>query len=185
MEPENDISCRSPGRISFFSIPIAPGIVRIPTPNGEILESDPVGYRMVFTTLQGDTVRIVEYQTPDIQVSDAEWEEQEEDWRRFNAERSGQSCDTHLTRPARKRMVGEILFDDQGRIWVERVHLNSSSEERFDVFSPAGELLGKVVTPTRAESTRPFIRDTRLHLVTADTLDVQSVRVLRFSASAG
>ncbi len=181
MEPENSVTCRSPARISVFSVPFRPGIVRIPTPNGEILESDPVGYRIVFTTLQGDTARIVEYQTPDIQVSDSDWDEQEEEWRRFRAERPGGACDSRPTRPARKRLIDDVVFDDQGRTWIERVQLDSSDEERFDVFNPEGELLGMVVTPTRAWSARPFIRGDRIYLVTADSLDVQSVHVLQFS----
>lgn len=181
MEPRNVVICRSSAWLDGFSVPFGPGITRTPTPSGEILESDPVGYRMVFTSPQGDTTRIVEYQTPDIQVSDSDWEEQEEEWRRFRAERQGGTCDGHLTRPARKRLVGDVLFDDIGRIWVRRIQPKSSSKERLDVFSPEGELLGSVVTSRRFSGGRPFIRDDRIYFVTADTFDVQTVHAFRFS----
>ena len=183
MEPRNVVVCRSSAWLSGFSVPFGPGITRIPTPSGEILESDPVGYRMVFTSPQGDTSRIVEYQTPDVLVSDSDWQEQEEEWRRFRADYPGGTCDGHLTRPARKRLVGDVLFDDIGRIWVRRIQLKSSSKERLDVFSPEGELLGSVVTPGRFSGGRPFIRDDRIYFVTADTLDVQTVHAFRFSIS--
>jgi hypothetical protein len=185
MEPSNTVVCRSPQRISGLTVPFAPKTVRIPTPRREILESDPVGYRMVFTTFEGDTTHVVEYQTPDTLVSDLEWQEQEEEWGRFRADGPGLVCDGRLTRPARKRLIDDVVFDDQGRIWIERVQLDSSDEERFDVFSPDGELLGMVVTPTRARSARPFVRGDRIYLVTADSLDVQSVHVLQFSPEAG
>ena len=156
--------------------------MRIPGPNGEILESDPVGYRMVFTSTLGDTLRVVEYGSSDIPVTDDDWEGQLDRWRAFTDEYPGGSCGP-IIRPERKRLIHNVFYADLGRLWVERVQMESSSQERFDIFEYDGKLVGKVVTPERTWEAPPFIRGDKVYLVTLDSLDVPFVHVLRFKES--
>lgn len=142
-----------------------------------------MGYRIVFTSVTGDTVRIVEYDSSDIPLRDIEWREQMDRWREFQDAYPGGSCGGRLVRPQRKRLTDEIMFDEAGRMWVERVQSDASAVERFDVFSPGGALIGSVITPRRTWTARPFFRGNTIYLVTADSLDIPRVQALRFSAS--
>jgi len=184
-EPENSFDCEfSDGSVWTFSIPFGPKIVRAPAPEGHVVESDPVGYRITVFDLQSDTVRIIEYVTPETEVTDWEWGAQEERWREFRQEHPGGSCPSP-ERPNRKRLIEDVFFDNLGRMWVERVPIQSEAESRFDVFSPGGELLGWLSAPRRVATVPAFVRGGKLYLVTADSLDVHAVNVYRIVDSVG
>ena len=62
--------------------------------------------------------------------------------------------------------------------WVEHRADTDSRETRFDVFAPSGELLAYVRTPLPS-SAAPYFRGDRIYLVSADSLDIQTVWALR------
>jgi hypothetical protein len=179
-EPENDVECRGDGIIAFYTPPFAPGAVRSPVSGGLVVESEPVGYRLFVLDAAGDTVRILERVTDDIFVDDLEWSAAVEEFESWRGQYRELSCSQNgLERPYRAKMVDGIYPDVSGRIWVELWVSYDSPVSVFDVFSAEGALLGTVRTPRRTSRSTPLFAGDRLYVVSADSLEVETVWGLR------
>lgn len=171
------VTCTSPGRIGSFSIPFASRPYAVRAAEGRTLVGVTGVYRLALLGARGDTLRVLERDTPAVPVTDAEWREAEAGWARFQEDNRGGECDARsITRPASKPAFRGVAWDDRGRLWVEAV---APAGFRFDVFDSTGALVGEVPAPSRDASVPLAIRGGRLFWVAADSLGVQTVRVAR------
>ena len=163
------------GGISFFSNPYAIRPRPVPAPDDRIAIVPGPEYRIALIASAGDTARIVEKRYDAVPISDAEWDDATAEYRDWMAKAPGAKCDpVEFTRPASKPAVREIFHDDAGRMWVEAT---ASEGFTFDVFDRDGRQIGSVPSPGRHRAVPPYIRGDRIYMVTADSLDVQSIRV--------
>lgn len=164
---------RSDGGISFFPVPFAPKFVYAFAPGGERAVAPAGDYRIAFLSVAGDTVRVVERAYTPVRVGDAEWEEAVRPYRDLREKVLGARCEGDMARPTRKSAIRHLLFDGEGRMWVEATTPRGFA---WEVFDREGRLLGGLPAPPRRERTPPYVRGGRLYLVVADSLDVQYVR---------
>jgi hypothetical protein len=162
----------------------APRQLRVPAPDMQWADVWTADYRIVFLTPAGDTVRIVERDVRRRAVTDSAWQAETAAFDAFLAEHPDAACDRRtLPRPDAMTLVRAVFFDDDGRMWVERL---SDAGTTLDVFDTGGRLLGLVGVPDRFERVVPHVLGDRLHMVVADSLGVQAVRVYRvIGMSAG
>ncbi|HYW07627.1 MAG TPA: 6-bladed beta-propeller, partial [Longimicrobium sp.] len=78
--------------------------------------------------------------------------------------------------PDHQPALNRFFFDDTGNLWVNAV-LGRSEPRGHDVFDPSGTYLGRVKMPVRAAI--KTIQGDRVAAVATDSLDVQSVVLLR------
>jgi len=179
--PANDrshIVCRRPGEISFFDIPYAPTFRQHPAPGNRIAVVWTAEYRIAFLSAEGDTVRIVERTHTPVPLSAVEWHAVSEAFRSFRDERPGASCEPRSpSKPDVKPPVKDLLFDVQGRMWVE---VTSAGGDRWEIFDPEGALLFSLPAFRRSDDLAPFLGRRHLAYVTADSLGVQRVHVSQF-----
>jgi sugar lactone lactonase YvrE len=171
------IVCPHPtgGGISFFSNPYAIRPRPVPAPDDRAAVVAGSDYRIALITSAGDTARIIEKRSDGVPISDAEWDEATAEYRDWMAKAPGAKCDpVEYTRPASKPAVRNIFHDDAGRMWVEATSRDGFT---FDIFDRDGRQVGSVASPARHRAVPPYIRSDRIYMVTADSLDVQSVRV--------
>ena len=176
--PPSTILCRHPvgGGLSFFTNPFVAQVFQSPGPAGRVALVNSAAYRIDILGPRGDTALVIEKHHQPVPITDAEWEEATRPHREWAAKAPGAKCDpVEFTRPAGKPALRAIFFDDAGRMWVEAV---TDEGHSFDVFDGAGTHLGNMRAPERQRSVPPHVRGDRLYLVTTDSLDVQSVRVL-------
>lgn len=169
------VTCSYSGGITFFSVSFASSSVKQPAPNVQRLDYLSGEYRLHFVKMPADTVRIIQRDLAPLAVTDEEWAREEA---RFHAEFDKlpliKTCNAGgPTRPAAKAMIVGVVFDDQGRMWVER---RTQSGFAFDVFNPEGRLLAELVAPERLQDIQPYVRGDRLYLATTDSLDVPYVK---------
>ena len=176
--PPSTIICRHPtGRgMTFFTNPFVPQVFQSPAPGDRVALVNSGEYRIHILGARGDTALVIEKQHEPAPITDAEWEEATRGHREWSAANPGAKCDpVEFTRPAGKPALRTIFFDDAERMWVEVVTAEGHS---FDVFDERGIHLGNMRSPARQRSVPPYVRGDRLYLVTTDSLDVQSVKVL-------
>jgi hypothetical protein len=86
--------------------------------------------------------------------------------------------------PDNKPALNSFMFDDTGHLWSSPV--TSEREGRaLDVFEVSGKFLGRVPLPTGVRSRPRLIRGDRMVVVARDSLDVESVILLRIVKPAG
>lgn len=181
--PRYLVDCRHSRGFVFFVPEWAPSILRAPAPGGQIAESWSGNYQIAFLDAGGDTIRVVERDLPRLIPSDEEWDHQVAEFDSLLSQLSAPSCNPRRPpRPEEKALIRAILFDDQGRLWVER-----RTEDGFalDAFDHLGALRGSVNIPTRAEAVPVFIRGDRVYMVVQDELGVDTVLVFEVRSAKG
>ena len=176
--PPSTILCRHPtgGGLTFFTNPFVPQVFQSPAPGDRVALINSGVYRIAILGAKGDTAMVIEKQHQPAPITDAEWEEVTRGHREWSTANPGAKCTpVEFTRPAGKPALRTIFFDDAERMWVEVVTADGHS---FDVFDERGAHLGNMRAPARQRSVPPYVRGDRLYLVTTDSLDVQSVKVL-------
>ena len=169
------VTCRHGPAISFFSSDLSPQSIAAPAPGARQAVAWSGEYRIGFINPAGDTVRTVERDLPPRPVTDDEWRAEEKRFQEFLDGIEDEQCDRRtLPRPDRGRLLHALFFDDQSRMWIER---HAGSGRTFDVYDPDGWLIAEAAAPARLERVQPHVRAGRLYLVTADSLEVESVRV--------
>lgn len=175
-EPKNVVQCKGKGHIKGYGAPFAPHAYRVPGPDGLIVQTDEVGYRLVFLTTSGDTARIVERVTDDAGMTDEQWNRAEAAFKAWRGGLSGVQCTpSGLQRPRLQRLIDAVFPDADGRVWVERRSSADSTHSFFDAFGADGVLLGTLRTPRRASRALPAVRGDRFYVATLDSLDVPKV----------
>jgi hypothetical protein len=169
--------------ISTYSADLAPDPILVPAPDGLRATAWGADYRIALVNAIGDTVRVVERDVTAGPLSDEEWSAEERRFREFLDRFSDESCEPRsLPRPAERRLLLGIFFDDVGRMWVER---DAGTLRAFDVFAPDGRLLATIDTPVRFDRVPPHVRDDMLYIVVTDSLDVQYVKAFAIRTSTG
>lgn len=176
---QTGVVCHRPdGGITGVSLPQAPGIVyAFPPPGGAVAVSWTEAYRIALIDPRGDTLRVVTRERPPLPYTDELWEEGMRPYRELRRDFPGARCEPSAPhRPRHRAALRHILFDEDGRMWIE-----AASEDRFvwEIFDTKGRLVGAAPAPPRAAETPPYVRDDRLYQVEIDDLGVQSVAVYR------
>lgn len=178
------VLCHTPdGGITSISIRDAPGFVSTPGPERVHAVSWTDRYRIALVGPQGDTLRVVERLRPPVPFTDDAWEAQSAPYRELRERFPGAKCDPSApSRPEMRAALRHILFDDEGRMWVE-----AAAAEGFawEVFDREGRLVASAPAPERQPDIPPYVRGGRLYQVETDDLDVQHVGVYRLTESPG
>ncbi len=170
--------CNRPdGALSFFQAPFSASMHLLPTPRGERVVAMSTAYRIAFLGAAGDTLRVIERAVEPAPVSDEEWEAGLASWRKFRTDWPTAACDrTSFDRVTAKPVLDRLLFDDEGRLWVEVL---TASGRQYDVHDPDGRLIATVTGLPPAGSIEPSVVAGRIALVVPDTSGVAFVQVHR------
>lgn len=181
-DPGSFVRCEAPNRgIGFYSNPYAPTLVQTPAPDGTIAAAMTDRYRLAFLNPSGDTTRVIERGIEPPLLTDEEWAPVDSGFRAFREQWRGSTCTASaLERPARRPPLRDLVYDDEGRLWVDAAVPGGF---RFEVFAADGRLLGAVEAPRRQTSVEPSVVAGRLAVVDADSLGVQYVRIFRISST--
>jgi hypothetical protein len=174
---ELTVLCRhnAGGGISTYSADLAPRAFLLPAPDALRAFAWGADFRIALIDAAGDTTRVIERDLVSGPLSDEEWGQEQERFQEFLDRFSDETCEPRsLPRPAERRVILGITFDDTGRMWIER---DAIGQLALDVFAPDGRLLATMDIPAHAERVPPYIRDDRLYLVVTDSLDVEYVKV--------
>ena len=175
--PTSTILCRpAGGGLTFFTNPYAARPLQSPAPGKRVALASSAAYHIAVLGPARDTAFVIEKAYTPVPITDAEWEKATQAHREWSAKNPGVKCaPVEFTRPAGKTAIRAIFFDDAERMWVE---VTTAAGHSFDVFDSSGAHLGSMASPGRQASVPPYVRGDRMYLVSTDSLDVQSVKVL-------
>lgn len=150
-------------------------------PEGNVWIANTAHYRIERHPFTGGrTKEVVQREHRAVPVTRAERDRRLDDYRDFV--RQGGRIDLSRIPDSYPALHG-FLFDDEAHLWVSPVTRKQEGRV-LDVFEPDGSYLGRVALPTAARSSPKFIRDNRMLVVERDSLDVQSIVVLRVEKPA-
>jgi sugar lactone lactonase YvrE len=150
-------------------------------PEGYVWIANTAEYRIERHAFTGAVERVVQQKHRKVPVEPGERERRLDDYRDFV--RQGGRIDVSRI-PSSYPALHGFLFDDEGHLWVSPI--TGEQEGRvLDVFELGGRYLGRVALPTPRRSSPRIIRNGRMLVVARDSLDVQSIVVLRLDRSAG
>ena len=152
------------------SVPYSPGFRTARSPGGTTWGLLTGPYRFFEVDADGDTVLSVEVSFDPLPVTAADREAAVEELSWFT-DQGGRVDPSRI--PDTKPAAWSLFIDDADHVWVDRVTSNPGGRD-FDVFDPAGRLLGRVTLPWPLGSVRLVIGD-RIYGVTSDELGVQYI----------
>lgn len=120
--PPDAVVCEDPstGGAREFALPFQPRRVQHPVRGGLLAVAWTGEYRVALLDAREDTVLVLEREADAVPLTDARWEEEMAELRRFREENPGVSCDPDdPERPASKPPIRDLRVDAAGRIWVE------------------------------------------------------------------
>ena len=167
------VFCQHERGFVYFVPEWAPNLLRVPAPDGHLVEGWGGTYRLAFLDAEGDTVRVLERDQPRLIPTDADWDDQVARFDSMMAPLSNLRCNPRRpVRPEEKALIRALFFDDHGRLWVER---RTAKGFVLDAFDPVGALRGSVDIPNRVYDVPIFIRGGRVYLVVQDELGINTV----------
>jgi hypothetical protein len=175
--PPTGPRCQYPnqGGIEFFGIPFGPQLMFSGGTGPSILVGWSGDYRIAEIGPLNDTLKVIDRVRAPIPISDEEWMDRTARYRRVKTEYPGTICDPdEQPRPASKPAFRWFGLDSRGRLWVEAY---SAEGFVFDVFDEVGRLLASVAAPERHSAVHPVLRDSRLAVVSRDSMNVNYVDV--------
>jgi hypothetical protein len=115
-------------------------------------------YRIDFLGAVGDTVATITGDQVGEPISDAEWESGLVEWRTMRSETPTAKCDADgFDRPAAKPVLAALIYDPQGRLWVE---VRTPDGVRYDVYDTDRHLVASVTgLPSSDEVDPAFLGD--------------------------
>jgi sugar lactone lactonase YvrE len=144
-------------------------------PHGNVWVANTARYRIERHAFTGEVGRIIERKPRPVPVTRAERDRMLASYPDFT--RRGGKMDVSRI-PDHHPALINFLFDDAGNLWV--IPEASPAEGRvLDVFDPDGRYLGRVPLPVPQRTSLRAIRDNRMALISRDSLDVQTVIVMR------
>jgi streptogramin lyase len=169
------ISRNSQGGYSYWQIPFDARAITVVDREGAIWRTGSTSYRVVRLSARGDTLLVIESDTPAPRVTAA-------DRSRYVERETGMSPgDRRVAEelaqlmPETKPAIASLTVDDAGRLWVGRGGAEDADPE-YDVFDGDGEYRGTVVLGFRPAPYTPIrIRQGRVYAVVRDSLDVPFV----------
>jgi hypothetical protein len=173
------------GGHTYWGVPNDPEPITVVDPAGGLWYSDGASYRIARLDEQGDTVLVIESDTPAPPVTARDRSqyvesmlERSPDQRRVAEELAGLMPDS-------MPMISRLTVDDERRLWVGRTGPEDAPPQ-FDVFDRDGSYLGSVELAFRPAPYIPvWIRQGRLYAVVRDSLDVPFVVRTRAVLGAG
>jgi hypothetical protein len=167
------------GFIATFAAPLLgrAGPLRAISPDGRLVmpQSDSYGFDFV-TLASGESAGAVERNYPRRPLTDSEWATATESFRERARVNGPFTCDINELRPTHHRIVRSVVYDDEGRLWVEAE--SPDGTVMLAALSPdGGQVLAEGRMPARSGAVAPYVRGDRLYLVETDEADVPSVRV--------
>ncbi len=183
--PEGEIPARvvcTLGRgFSWFDHPLAPRSLSHPAPGGATHLATSDRYRVLTLSPQGDTVRILDRETPPVPLAEADWVSVHARFEQWLADKEGASCTPgELDRPARRPAIEALVVDPAGQLWMERAVQGGTVWEGFDA---SGRLVASFTGfDYDREWTTPWIAGGLVAWVSTDALDVPTVHVGRIRA---
>lgn len=168
---------RSNGNVMRASVPFTPGMRRALDPAGYLWSGITDRFRLVRTTLDGDTLLITERPVEPERVTTEDREQALEALEWFT--RQGGEVDLRRI-PSHRPVIGTLLVADDGHLWISPFTLSREGLARFDVLDPEGRYLGPVESdPAIAPFPPPLIRGDHLYAVVQDELEVPYVTRFR------
>ena len=162
----------------MMSVPFAPGPVYHLDSTGSVWYGHGSEFRIVRSSVAGDTIMEIVLDAVPAPVTDAELAEWEagESVARFR-EMGGRIDMSRI--PKVKPFLNDLYLDPEGYLWVS-VPVGPM-ETLFAVFDPEGRYLGGLQLNALRRDTflQPVVRNRRLYVVGRDELDVQRVHVFR------
>lgn len=174
--PFESFSVRTERGGMVMGVPFAPAAIYSLDDRGTIWHGHGGEFRIVQTSLAGDTLMEILLDATPIPVAEEELREWEGSAGVTRFRDMGGRLDMDRI-PKAHPYFDRITVDPDENIWVSIP--GNRGDVRFAVFDPSGRFLGHVTTTGVARETfvRPVIRNGRLYLVGRDELDVQSVHV--------
>jgi hypothetical protein len=169
------ISRTGGGGYSYRPIPNDPRPIAVVDPDGGIWRTSGAAYRVVRLSERGDTVLVIESDTPALPVTTGDRSayveavvERYPDQRRVAEEIAG-------LMPETKPAIASLNVDDEGRLWIGRV-APEDAYPQYDIFGRAGAYQGSVELAFQPARFIPIrIRHRRVYAVVRDSLDVPFV----------
>lgn len=176
--PQAFARCDSPdGSMTFFDQPFGPLPLVVPNAAGEQAVATTTDYRITFIGRASDTLRVIERPVEPLAVTDAEWENAQQEMQDWRKEHSDAHCDrTGFDRVATKPVLKSMFTDDANQLWVE---VETAEGIVYDVFGMDGTLRASVSGLPPSGDIDPSVVAGRIAIVVKDSLDVQSVKVFR------
>ena len=171
--PSGYIRCEFAGVVvGSYEIPFAPRLAFAPGPGAVMAVAWTSRYEVAFV-VEGDTTRVVRKAYEQVPTTVDAFEAGLQEYRDA-VERFGRGdCDpASPDRPEHKPAIAGILFDQEGRLVVER---HTPDGTAFDLYDGAGRIRATVAAPPRHDDVPPYFRDDRLYVVVEDSLGAQQV----------
>jgi len=169
------ISRNKQGGYSYRQIPFDARPITVVDQEGTIWRTGSASYRVARLNGRGDTLLVIESDTPAPPVTDADrsWYvnivvEQSPADRRV-------AEDVAALMPETKPAIASLTVDDEGRLWVGRAVAEEADPE-YDVFDRDGSYRGTVALGFRPAPYTPIrVRQGRVYAIVRDSLDVPYV----------
>jgi len=164
-------SIRRPRGMS--GVPFSPSLVHVFDPSGYVWTALSSEYRLTRQTVTGDTVLIVDIRAELQPVTSDDRREAIARFEEFSQRAGHVDVDWDDVMPQTKPILRQLIVDDEGRLWVDRV---VGEEDVFDVFAADGRFLGTVDPAFPFAAHFPIvIRHGSLYALQTDSLDVPFV----------
>ncbi|HVG46305.1 MAG TPA: 6-bladed beta-propeller [Longimicrobium sp.] len=163
--------------VMVVGVPFAPGAVYHLDGHGGIWHGHGSRFRLVRSTLAGDTTLEVLLDAAPTPVTPAELQAWESGPSLAQFKRMGGRVDMSRI-PRTKPFFDGVTVDPDGYLWVSVP--GGPTEAVFEVFDPGGRYLGRLrANGAGRDIVPPVVRNGRLYLVGSDEMDVQRVYVYR------
>jgi hypothetical protein len=161
-----------------IGVPFAPAAVYRLDGDGGLWHGHGSEFRVVRSTLDGDTLMEIVLNTEPAPVTAAELAEWEAGQSIARFRDMGGRIDMSRI-PSSKPHFDEFVSDPDGNLWVSLP--GTPGQIHFAIFDGDGRYLGRlrIDGAQRENAVAPVIRNGRLHVVGRDDLDVQRVYVFR------
>ena len=157
------------------SIPFSPSLATHVDREGHVWFATTDMYRLHRMNLvSGDTLLVVDFETPPVPVPDAERDARMARIDSFVRQTGGTDWDRSLI-PTMKPLLQQLEVDDRGRLWVR---MNSTTPETpIDIFDAEGRLVATTSTslPFLSYDGQLRIQGDHIYAIVRDELDVQYV----------
>ena len=169
------ISRNSQGGYSYWQIPFDARPIAAVDPEGTIWRTPATAYRVVRLSGRGDTLLVIESDTPapPVTAADRSGYVERSAEQRFADRRALEEVAALM--PETKPVIASLTADDEGRLWIGRAVADDADPE-FDVFDGDGSYVGTVQLGFRPAPYTPIrVRQRRVYAIVHDSLDVPYV----------
>ena len=159
-------------------VPFTPSLEWAIGPDGSFWHGITNEYRLVQSTPEGDTLRVIEKEWTPVPVDPAERDSLLAG--EFMEQLRQRGVDVDPSRvPATKPAWQDLWFDDAGYLWVAPTRAPGTAKIA-DVFDPEGYYLGGVELPEGTMTMLPpVVRGNRMYLIASDDFGVSYVVIGR------